>query len=130
MLLSSADGGSNAVELQAFLLPFIGALVASGGVIMLNPQPEVRQIVIGRGIFALFFGVLLPQVFPLFHPALQPLALTPAILVLMGGAVSILAYVLSKPFCRELYARAEGIARREADRLEAKYTNSENHPQS
>lgn len=111
-------------ELQLFLLPFIGSLITSGGLIMLNPNPEERRIVIGRGIFALFFGVLVPQIIGMFHPSLAALSVKPVFLVLGGGLAATLAYVLSKPFTRELYQRADGIAKRGADQLEDKYAPS------
>lgn len=115
---------ADVVEMKLFLLPSLGALVVSGGMIMLNPEPEVRRIVIGRSIFALFFGVLVPQVVGMFHPALQTASVKPAVLALMGGGIAGLTYVLSKPFCREFYLRADGIAKRKAAELEAKYTSA------
>lgn len=122
LALQDVHDPSAAAELQLFLLPFLGALILSGGIIMLNPQPETRRITIGRSIIAIFFGVLMPQVLGMFHPALATLSLKPVILVLAGGVFATLAYVLSRPFTAELYARAGGIAKREADKLEAKYS--------
>jgi len=112
----------NSIEMQLLLLPLIGALIVSGGLIMLNPQPETRRIVIGRGIFAMFFGVLVPQLIGMMHPALETVSIKPAVLLFGGGIISGLAYVLSRPFTKELYARAEGVAKKEADRLEEKYS--------
>jgi len=108
-------------ELRLLLLPLIGSLVVSGGFIMLNPNPETRRITIGRGIFALFFGVLMPQIIGEFHPALQTLALKPVVLVLTGGMIAGVAYVLSKPFTRGMYERADRVAKKELDRLEQKH---------
>lgn len=105
-------------EMRLLLLPLIGSLVVSGGFIMLNPCPETRRITIGRGIFALFFGVLLPQVIGEFHPTLQTLALKPVVLVLSGGMIAGVAYVMSKPFTRGMYDRADRVAQKELDRLE------------
>lgn len=113
-----ADTAAQAIELQLLLLPLIGSLLVSGGMIMLNPNPETRRVTIGRGIFALFFGVLVPQVIGLFHPSLHEVAVKPAVLILAGGCISGLVYVLSKPFTRELYERAEGHAKKAADALE------------
>ncbi len=115
-----ADTAAQAIELQLLLLPLIGSLLVSGGMIMLNPNPETRRVTIGRGIFALFFGVLVPQVIGLFHPSLHEVAVKPAVLILAGGCISGLVYVVSKPFTRELYARAEKHAKRAADELEKK----------
>lgn len=117
----AAQSPQQIAELQLFLLPFIGSLITSGGLIMLNPNPEERRIVIGRGIFALFFGVLVPQILGMFHPALAALSVKPVFLVLFGGLAAALAYVLSKPFTRELYARSDGLAKQGADKLQAKY---------
>jgi Na+/phosphate symporter len=108
-------------EMRLFLLPFIGSLITSGGLIMLNPNPEERRIVVGRCIFALFVGVLVPQVIGMIHPSLAALSVKPVFLVLGGGLAAALAYVLSKPFTRELYQRADGIAKRGADQLQDRY---------
>lgn len=105
-------------ELRLLLLPLLGAVLSSGGVIMLNPKPETRRIVIGRSIFALLAGVLAPQIVALVHPSLASVAVKPAVLVLLGALFAVLGYVLSKPFCKHLYARAEGIAQRGVDELE------------
>ena len=119
-VLAQAPAGSVAqsIELQLLLLPLIGSLIVSGGMIMLNPNPETRRVTIGRAVFAPFFGVMAPQVIGLFHPSLQTVVVKPAVLVLVGGVISGAVYVLSKPFTRELYARAEGHAKKAADALE------------
>ena len=119
-LLAQAPAGSVAqsIELQLLLLPLIGSLIISGGMIMLNPNPETRRVTIGRAMFALFFGVMVPQVVGLLHPSLNEVAVKPAVLVLAGGVISGMVYVLSKPFTRELYQRAEGHAKKAADVLE------------
>lgn len=109
---------SEMIELQLLLLPLIGSLIISGGMIMLNPNPETRRVTVGRAVFALFFGVMIPQVIGLVHPSLNEVAVKPAVLILAGGCISGLVYVLSKPFTRELYARAEGQAKLAADALE------------
>lgn len=115
-----ADSVAQSIELQLLLLPLIGALIISGGMIMLNPNPETRRVTIGRAVFALFFGVLVPQVIGLFHPSLHEVTVRPAVLVLAGGCISGLVYVMSKPFTRELYSRAEGHAKKAADAIERK----------
>lgn len=120
VVLAEAPAGAAAqsIELQLLLLPLLGSLIVSGGMIMLNPSPETRRVTIGRGMFALFFGVLVPQVIGLFHPSLHEVAVKPAVLVLAGGCISGLVYVLSKPFTRELYARAERHAKHTVDAIE------------
>lgn len=121
VLNAPADAVTSA-ELQLFLLPFIGALVLGGGMIMLNPQPETRKIVCGRSAVAIFFGILAPQLIGAIHPNLAALSVKPVFLVLFGGLTAALSYALSWPFTRQLYAKADGIAQREADRLEAKFS--------
>lgn len=122
ILDNSTQDAASRMELQLLLLPLIGALCVSGGLIMLNPNPESRTTTIGRGIFALFFGVLGPQVLSLFHPSLAEMSVKPVFLLIVGGLTSGLVFVLSKPFTTEFYHRAGGIAKREADKLEKKYS--------
>jgi Na+/phosphate symporter len=122
-----ADSVSQSIELQLLLLPLIGSLIISGGMIMLNPSPETRRVTIGRAMFALFFGVMVPQIIGLFHPSLHAVAVKPAVLVLAGGVISGMVYVLSKPFTRELYARAEGHAKKAADALEKRIPGGADH---
>lgn len=123
LLLATAN--DRALELQLFLLPLIGSMIVSGGMIMLNPLPETRRIVIGRSIFALFMGVLLPQLVASLHPFLTDIAIKPALLVLVGGLISGLSYVLSKPFTAELYNRSAHIAERKAAQIEKQITGND-----
>lgn len=110
------------LELQLLLLPLIGSLCVSGGLIMLNPQPETRRIVIGRGIIALFCGVIGPQLVGLAHPSLAAVGVKPIAALASGGLIAGLAYVMSKPLFGQFYHRAESIAKREADRIEARFS--------
>lgn len=123
LLLSTAER-EQVLELQLFLLPFIGSMIVSGGMIMLNPMPETRKIVIGRSIFALFTGVLMPQLVAGLHPWLTDITIKPALLVLVGGLISGIAYVLSKPFTAELYSRSAHIAEKKAEQLEKTITGN------
>ena len=118
------DSGQN--ELLLFLLPLLGATFTSGGCIMLNPNQETRKITIGRAIFALFFGMLLPQLIGILHPSLQAISIKPVFLFLAGGLISILGFIFSKPFAREMYARSDRLAKSQADRLEKKYLQDGN----
>lgn len=108
-------------ELKLFLLPFLGSVCVASFMILMNPNPDTRRITIGRAGFGLFFGVLIPQIIGMFHPGLLELSLRPAVLVLTGGVISGVVYVLSKPFTAGMYERAEGVAKRELDRLEEKH---------
>lgn len=122
VILGQSASSEQSAELQLLLLPLIGSMVVSGAFIMLNPQPETRRIVIGRAMIALFCGVLAPQILGLFHPSLATLSVKPVFLILSGGLTAGLAYVLSKPFTSQLYARADSIAKREAERLEKRFS--------
>lgn len=105
-------------ELVILLLPLVGAMIISGGMIVMNPAQETRKIVIGRSIFALFFGALGPTIVMLIYPPIASITVKPALLLFIGGIISGLVYVLSRPFARELYDRAERVAKAQADRLE------------
>lgn len=120
VMLKEAAGSPESIELQLLLLPFIGSLCVSGGMIMLNPQPETRRIVIGRSIIALFCGVIGPQLIGLIHPSLASVGIKPIAALGAGGLISGLSYVMSKPLFSQLYQRADAIAKREADRIERK----------
>lgn len=122
LLADTVTAETTSEDMRLLLLPLIGGMIVSGGLIMLNPNPETRRITIGRAFLGLFFGVLAPQIFASFHPALGALGNKPFLLLLVGGVASGLAYVLSKPFANQLYARSERIAAREANRLEGKFS--------
>lgn len=122
IILGSAESSDQFAEIKLLLLPFLGALIMSGGIIMLNPQIETRRIVIGRSIVALFCGTIAPQLIAVAHPSLASLSIKPIIQLAFGGLIACLAYVLSKPFTNQLYRRADGIAAREAERLEDRFS--------
>ena len=122
VLLGAAETADQFAELKLLLLPFLGALIMSGGIIMLNPQIETRRIVIGRSIVALFCGTIAPQLIAVAHPSLASLSIKPIIQLAFGGLIACLAYVLSKPFTNQLYRRADGIAAREAQKLEERFS--------
>lgn len=112
------------IEMRLLLIPLVGAMIIAGGMIMLNPKPETKRIVVGRALFALFFGTLLPQLVSYFVPVLKDVALKPAFLLALGGCVAGVAYVLSKPFCGRLYQRADHIADQQVKRLEETITRA------
>jgi hypothetical protein len=116
--ISVSDPAAAHSELILLLLPLIGAMIASAGAVLLNPAPEVRRIVAGRSLFALMAGALGPSVVTWIHPALADFAARPAFLLLMGGAVSVVVYILSKPFLAELYARSASIAKAQAEQFQ------------
>lgn len=107
-------------ELRLLLIPLIGAMLVSGGMIMLNPQPETRKIVIGRSIFSLFIASIAPQLLGYLHPAIQAVALRPVMLLAIGGATAGFVYAISRPFCAKLYENAARNAKFINDQLEKK----------
>lgn len=105
-------------ELQLLLLPLIGALIASGGMIMLNPTPETRRIVIGRAVFSLFLGTVSPQITALALPSWATFLSHPVVLLAAGGVLSMIFYALSRPFTERLYVRSKDIADAAVSRAE------------
>ncbi|MDB6118399.1 MAG: hypothetical protein JWO08_2180 [Verrucomicrobiaceae bacterium] len=117
-------------ELRLLLLPLIGALIISGGLIMLNPAPETRRIVIGRAMIALFCGAIGPQVIALVHPSLGGIIHHPALLLAAGAIIGGVVIVLSKPFAEAFYQRSQRLAEQELDRLEQKFGPNPPQPPS
>lgn len=103
------------IEMRLLLLPLIGASLLGWATIMMNPQKETRNLTIGRSIFALFIGTLMPSFAALFHRDIQTLVYQPVLLLLVGGTTSMVVYILSKYFVRHLYERAERDAVKLAD---------------
>lgn len=98
--------------LQWFLLPLLGALCSSVCAMLLNPLPEARKTVLARSIFGVVAGCGVPKVISMVHPALREMALDPVLAFLAGFAVSMVAYVVARPFVEKLYGRADDIAER------------------
>lgn len=109
------------MDLMFLLLPLIGAVCASGGFIMLNPRPEERRVTIGRGLLALFFGTISPQVVSWLWPSLAEYNVKPVFLLLVGSVVSALVFVLIKPIAVQLFKRSDGIADALVDRTVGKF---------
>ena len=129
LILASTDRVTT-MDLQLLLLPMLGGVLVGGAFIMLNPAPDTRTITIGRSILGLFFGTLAPQAAALFHPSLSEFAVKPVVLLLFGGIATALTYLLSKPFTREMYLRADRVAKAQADKLEEKYSKSSHNENS
>jgi hypothetical protein len=117
-LLSAAEINGR-TELSLLLVPLLGSLIASGGMLMLSPQPETRKIVIGRAMFALLFGSATPQLIAMTHPAMYGLTNHPVLLLIGGALASMVFYAISKPFTAGLYARSKKIADSALDAGEA-----------
>lgn len=107
-------------EMQLLIMPLIGGIIVSSFCIMLNPNPETRRIVIGRAMAALFFGSLSPQLIGMIHPSLASLGIKPVFLLLVGGSVSGLVYILVKPFTKTLYEKADDVAKAKAEEILSK----------
>jgi hypothetical protein len=121
LLIADASTVAAGNELKLLLLPLIGALIMSGGCIMLNPSPEDRRKTIGRGIIALFFGAAGPQVIALTHPAFAVLTSHPVVLLVAGAVVSFICYVLSRPFVEGAFKRSNIISSAALDELQRRY---------
>lgn len=105
-------------EVMLLLLPLLGALLASGAGLLLNPEPETRRIVIGRMIIAVVFGVAGPQIIGEFWPKFDAATIKPVFLMIGGFLFAGLAYLLSRPIFAQGYARAKAIAKIAADAVE------------
>lgn len=127
LMISEASSG-DVDELRLLLLPLIGSLIMSGGMIMLNPSPETRQVTIGRAIIALFLGASMPQVLALVHPRLAGMVDHPVLLLVSGGMISSLIFILSRPFVQGFYRRSQRIAEQRLDELERRYLPREKDP--
>ncbi len=125
MLLATVHPYDPKDALFQTLLPLIGAIITALGAFWLNPQAETRPIVAGRALFGILAGTAAPSVIGI-TPNLIPeswgwivIAMSwPGSLVIMGGVLSFVAYVLSRPFCFNAYERAGAIARAQVKRLE------------
>lgn len=120
LLISESSGTlpRDVNELRMLLLPLLGGLIMSGGLMMLNPNPETRRITIGRGIIALFLGSAVPSIFALIYPPLEYVVIHPIALLFWGGIATGIIYVLSRPFTARLYERSDAISRRLEHQLE------------
>lgn len=105
-------------ELKLLLVPLIGALIASGGMIMLNPKPETRKIVVGRSLIALFLATISPQIFALWFTSTAVFLSHPVVLLGVGGVGAMIYYACSLPFCTGLYSRSAAFSKIALDKTE------------
>lgn len=127
-LMITEAARSDVEELRMLLLPLIGSLIMSGGMIMLNPSPETRQVTIGRAIIALFLGAAMPQVLALVHPKMAGVVNHPVLLLVAGGLISSLVFILAKPFVQGFYRRSQRIAEEQLEHLERRYLPRDEDP--
>jgi hypothetical protein len=105
------------------LLPLIGAILVTGGAIMLNPTLETRKITMGRAFFGFLVGVPGPWALTSMvnywgMVEMEKFLKLPPILILTGSAICLGAFILSHPFCRRFYERSDEIARHKVTQLE------------
>lgn len=105
-------------ELRLLLVPLIGAVISSGGMIMLNPKPETRQIVVGRSLIALFLATITPQIFALWFTSTATFLSHPVVLLGAGGMGAMVYYACSLPFCAGLYSRSATFSKLAIDKAE------------
>ena len=127
-LMITEAARSDVEEMRMLLLPLIGSLIMSGGMIMLNPSPETRQVTIGRAIIALFLGASMPQVLALVHPRLAGMVDHPVLLLVAGGMISSLIFILSRPFVQGFYRRSQRIAEQQLEQIERRYLPRDEEP--
>ncbi len=97
-------------ELKLLLVPMIGALLVSGGTIMLYPEKETRPIVIGRASIAFVFASLTPQILAIVFTSLATYFEHPVILIAAGAALFIPFYILIRPLFEGMYRRRREFA--------------------
>ncbi len=97
-------------ELKLLLLPLLGALLVSGGTIMLYPERETRSIVIGRSTIALFFATIMPQIVAITFTSLSVFLAHPTVLLGSGAMCFMVFYVITRPFFDGLYKRRRILA--------------------
>lgn len=102
------------------LLPLIGATLAAGGAFCLNTQQEVRKIVVGRCLFAVVVGVIVPRLFSMMHPWVAEVLGDTLLKVGAGFVFGFGGYVLSWPFVKKAYERAPAVAAQHINSLEKK----------
>jgi hypothetical protein len=98
-----------------FIFTLLGALMMSGGVILLNPELETRREIVGRAIIALMCGIALPQIYAMWHDGLDLRKVKPVVLAFAGGVCTAIPYVLAKPVVRWLFSRAKLFAEQKGD---------------
>lgn len=113
-------------QLWQTLLPLIGVTLVAAGAVLLNPATETRKIVIGRSVIGGFFGWISPSICIAIAPNILPewamwiveVLRWPMAMIGMGGVITGIAYILSRPFFARAYERADAIAQDQIDRLQ------------
>lgn len=113
-------------QLFQTLLPLVGVVLVAAGAVLLNPQVEKRNIVMGRAFIASFFGLISPSITIAIAPNVLPdimfwvvdVMKFPVALIGMGGVATGISYILSRPFFARAYERADAIAIEQLRRIE------------
>ena len=116
------------LDLMVLLLPLIGAMIVSGGLIMLNPQTETRKITIGRAIFSLLGGSLAPSLVAMFMPSLAAYNVKPVFLLAVGALISGIFFILIRSVTEQAFGRAQRVAKELVDRAEARIPGMDKPP--
>ncbi len=121
LLLAETPGSIQAAgDLNWFLMPLLGGILATGAAFMLNPEVEIRKIVAGRSIWGVVTSVCVPQAILLIKPGLAVAAVHPGLLTLAGFLIATVAYIISKPLVIGGYRRSGGVSDRVLDQVERK----------
>lgn len=105
-------------ELRILMVPMIGSLIATGGMMIFQLGKETRNVVIGRAMLALFFGTAFIPVMAVIFPSMAELLNRPLILLVGGALMSMVFYALAYPFSRGLFNRSDNIADKILDEAE------------
>ncbi len=92
------------------LLPMLGATIAAGIGFCLNPQIEVRKIVMGRCLGALILGVVGPRFVATMQPWVLELLSDPFLKVGAGAIGGYLGYIIVCALTKKAFDRATPIA--------------------
>lgn len=113
----AADTGLSAetTEIRLLLMPLIGALVGTTGMVLLAPMREDRRRVAGRAILAVAFGAGAPVVIGITSSYGRLMAGHPVALWLVGLIVAMIIFALARAVAERLFARADDLAERIVD---------------
>ena len=109
-------------EIRLLLMPLVGALVGTTGMILLAPSVEDRRRIAGRGLFSIAIGSGAPVLFGFVTDYGRAMAGHPVALFMFGIMASMVVFAVSRPLAEALFARSRGIAATVLDAGEAAIT--------